>query len=169
MLHVAAKDKASNKEQSIRITSSSGLSKDEVEKMKRDAQEHASEDKKRKEDIETRNHADTLVFQAKKFTTEYAEKLPADVKAKIDSGVSRLEEAIKADNAAEMKSAMEALNQTMSEAGQKMYEAASQQAPPNAQGAPGGGPANGAEPGDGASSSSTDGKKVEDADYEVVK
>ncbi len=171
MLHVSAKDKASNKEQSIRITSSSGLSKEEVEKMKRDATEHASEDKKRKEDIETRNQADSLLFQANKFAKEYEGKLPADVKEKLDSGTSKLDEAIKANNIPEIKSAMDALNQSMSEAGQKMYEAASaQQGQPGAQGPPmdgmGGSEQNG---GGNGESKSTDGKKVEDADFEVVK
>ena len=171
MLHVMAKDKASNKEQSIRITSSSGLSKDEVEKMKHDAQEHASEDKKRKEEIEVRNQADALSLQAKKFVKDYADKLPDDVKSKIDAGASRIDEAIKANNIPEIKAAMEALNQVMSEAGQKMYESASaqqgQQAPPGA--GPQGEPHQngGSQPGGGQSS--TDGKKVEDADFEVVK
>ena len=136
MLHVTAKDKASNKEQSIRITSSSGLSKEEVEKMKRDATEHASEDKKRKEDIETRNQGDALSFQAKKFIKEYEGKLPSDVKEKIDSGVAKLDDAIKVNNIPEIKSSMDALNQVMSEAGQKMYEEAAKQQPP--QGQPGG-------------------------------
>ncbi|HZV12732.1 MAG TPA: Hsp70 family protein, partial [Candidatus Kapabacteria bacterium] len=166
MLHVSAKDKASNKEQSIRITSSSGLSKDEVEKMKHDAQEHASEDKKRKEEIEVKNHADTLSFQAKKFVADYADKLPADVKASVDSGITRLDDAIKASNTSEMQAAMDALNKTMSDAGQKMYESASaQQAQPGAgaqDGPQGGGAA-------GHSNGGDDGKKVEDADFEVVK
>ncbi len=166
MLHVSAKDKASNKEQSIRITSSSGLSKDEVEKMKHDAQEHASEDKKRKEEIEVKNHADTLSFQAKKFVADYADKLPADVKASVDSGITRLDDAIKASNTSEMQAAMDALNKTMSDAGQKMYESASaQQAQPGA-GAQDG-PQNGGAAGH--SNGGDDGKKVEDADFEVVK
>lgn len=164
LLHVAAKDKASGKEQSIRITSSSGLSKDEIEKMKRDAQEHAAEDKKRKEDIETRNAGDSLAFQAKKFVTEYAEKLPPEVKASLDTAVARLEEAVKADNMTEIKDATEALNKIMSDAGSKMYADAGAPPPPQ-DGAP---HDHDNAPKDGAAAGG-DGNRVENADFEVVK
>jgi molecular chaperone DnaK len=83
IMHIAAKDKATAKEQSIKITSSSGLSKDEVEKMKRDATEHAAEDKQKKESVEARNSADSLVFQTKKQIEELKDKISADEKADL--------------------------------------------------------------------------------------
>ncbi len=95
MLHVSAKDKATAKEQSIRITSSSGLSKEEVEKMKREAKEHSSEDKKRKEEIDLRNQADKLTFQTEKQLTEFGEKVSSDLRSKIESANTQLKEAIK--------------------------------------------------------------------------
>ena len=85
MLHVTAKDKATNKEQSIRITSSSGLSKEEVEKMKTDAQAHSAEDKKRREEVDTKNQADNLVFQTRKQMKEFGDKIPSD--SKIESRI----------------------------------------------------------------------------------
>jgi len=163
MLHVMAKDKATSKEQSIRITSSSGLSKDEVEKMKIDAQRHAAEDSKRKEEIELKNQADNLVFSTKKQLKDLGDKLPADVKAKLEAAATALEEAIKANNAADIKAKVEALNTIWNEASAHMYDAAKQQAP---------GAQPGPEPGPGASQQSgagpKDDKKVENADFEVV-
>lgn len=162
MLHVMAKDKATSKEQSIRITSSSGLSKDEVEKMKADAQRHASEDSKRKEEIELKNQADNLVFSTKKQLKDLGDKLPADVKAKLEAAATALEEAIKANIAADIKAKVEALNTIWNEASAHMYDAAKQQAP---------GAQPGPEPGPGAgqqSAGAKDDKKVENADFEVV-
>jgi molecular chaperone DnaK len=164
MLHVMAKDKATNKEQSIRITSSSGLSKEEVEKMKTDAQSHASEDAKRKEEIEIKNQADNLVFSTRKQVKDLGDKMDAGVKSKLESAATALEEAVKANNAADIKSKMEALNAVWNEASTKMYESAKQQAP-GAQAGP--------QPGQGAggqrpSSEKKDDKKVENADFEVV-
>ncbi|MCC6395627.1 MAG: molecular chaperone DnaK, partial [Bacteroidetes bacterium] len=105
ILHVSAKDKATSKEQSIRITSSSGLSKEEVEKMKREAQAHASDDKKRREEIDVKNQADNLTFQTDKQLKEFGDKISADVRAKVESANTRLKDAVKANNAAEIKSA----------------------------------------------------------------
>jgi molecular chaperone DnaK len=172
ILHVSAKDKASNKEQSIRITSSSGLSKEEVEKMKNDAQVHAGEDKKRKEEIETKNQADSLVFQTRKQLTDLGDKLPADMKAKVETATTALEEAIKANNAADIKAKVDALNNVWNEASTKMYDAVkNQQAPPS--GGPQGNPfAGGAQPGGEQQAppqgGGDGGKKVENADFEVV-
>ncbi|MCX6138475.1 MAG: molecular chaperone DnaK [Ignavibacteriales bacterium] len=163
MLHVMAKDKATNKEQSIRITSSSGLSKDEVEKMKADAQRHAAEDTKRKEDIEAKNHADNLVFSTKKQLKELGDKIPADVKSKLEAAAAALEESIKANVVADIKAKMEALNAIWNDASTHMYEAAKQ---------PGTGPQqSGPEPGSSTGQQSAGGKddkKVENADFEVV-
>jgi molecular chaperone DnaK len=170
MLHVSAKDKATSKEQSIRITSSSGLSKEEVEKMKSDATAHASEDKKRKEEIETKNQADNLVFQTRKQLKDMADKMPDDTKAKIESAANALEEAIKTNNASEIKVKMEALNNTWNEASSKMYESVKNQ--PGAGGAQQG-PFAGEQPSgeqqqQSPPSSDQGGKKVENADFEVV-
>jgi molecular chaperone DnaK len=168
MLHVSAKDKATSKEQSIRITSSSGLSKEEVEKMKNDAQAHSSEDKKRKEEIEVKNQADNLVFQTRKQLKDLADKMPADTKAKVESAANALEEAIKTNNAVEIKAKMETLNTAWNEASSKMYESAKSQ--PGA-----GGPQQGPEQPGGEQqqqqappSGDQGGKKVENADFEVV-
>ncbi len=154
ILHVSAKDKATNKEQSIRITSSSGLEKDEIERMKREAQQHAAEDKKRKEEVELRNQADTLVFQTRKQLEEFKDQLDAATKERLEAEAKRLEDAIKTGVAADIKSAMDQLNKTWNEASTKMYQNASQQPGPDA-GAQGG-----------ASSQSEPG--AQDADFEVV-
>jgi molecular chaperone DnaK len=159
ILHVSAKDKATNKEQSIRITSSSGLSKDEVEKMKSDAQAHASEDKKRKEEVETKNQADSLVFQTRKQMTELGDKLPAEAKGRLETATNELEAAVKSGNLADIKAKTEALNAVWNEASSKMYESARGQQPP-----PGAGPQQGPQGGQGGEG----GKKVENADFEVV-
>ncbi len=155
ILHVKAVDKATNKEQSIRITSSSGLSKEEVEKMKKEAEAHAAEDRKRKEEIETRNQADTLVFQTKKQLEEFKDKISADLKSRIEMQVGKLEEAIKGGNITDIKTEMEALNKAWNEAATQMYQQAQTSEPGQA------GAQAGPEAGNG-------GKNVEDADFEVV-
>jgi len=161
MLHVSAKDKATAKEQSIRITSSSGLSKDEVEKMKRDAQAHMAEDKKRKEEIDLKNQADNLVFQTEKQLKEWGEKINAETKAKIENAKEKLKEAIKSNTPGDLKAAIEGLNEVWNEASTQMY----QQATAAGGGASGSGPQQG--PAAGATGPKEE-KKVEDAQYEVV-
>ena len=165
MLHVLAKDKATNKEQSIRITSSSGLSKEEVEKMKKDAQAHSAEDAKRKEEIELKNQADNLVFSTRKQVKDLGEKMDAETKTKLESAATALEDAIKANNAADIKAKMEALNAIWNEASTKMYEAAKQAGP---QPAPKRVRNKVPDPGQQTSSEKKDDKKVENADFEVV-
>jgi len=163
ILHVSAKDKATNKEQSIRITSSSGLTKEEIEKMKTDAQSHATEDKKRKEEIETKNQADNLVFQTRKQLKEFGDKIPSDVKGRVEGGANALEEAIKRGSHSEIKAKMESLNNAWNEASTRMYESAKgAQASAGAQGPSAG------QPGGEQQQGGDKGKKVEDADYEVV-
>jgi len=157
MLHVSARDKATGKEQSIRITSSSGLTKEEVEKMKSDAQAHVSDDKKRKEEVELRNQADQIVFQTEKQLKEFGEKISADLKTKIETGREKVQEALKSGNPSSIKSALDELNAAWNEASSQMYQQASTGS--EQQGA-------GTEESGGASKS--DDKKVEDADYEVV-
>jgi len=160
ILHVAAKDKATNKEQSIRITSSSGLDKNDVERMKREAQEHAAEDKKRKEEVDTRNQADTLLFQTRKQLEEFKEQLDDSMRSRLEEEAKRLEEAIKNNVAADIKSTMEQLNKTWNEASTQMYQRAQQQQPEGGTGTPNSDA--------GASSSTGQDGSVEDADYEVV-
>ncbi len=153
ILSVTAKDKATSKEQNIRITGSSGLDKNEVEQMKRDAQDHAAEDKKRKEEIELRNQADQLVYSTEKQLKEFDEKLDADTKDRITKAKERLADASK-NNASDIRPAMDALNQLWSEASTKMYQDASatQQQPTD----------------NGGAETGADGNKVEDADFTVV-
>jgi molecular chaperone DnaK len=122
ILHVSAKDKATGKEQSIRITSSSGLSKEEVEKMKKEAQAHAEEDKRKKEQAEIRNNADNLVFSTKKQITEFGDKISADDKQKLEQQANKLEEAIKSNNFDAMKVETENLQKLWSEVSTRMYQ-----------------------------------------------
>ena len=155
ILSVMAKDKATGKEQNIRITGSSGLDKNEVERMKRDAQDHAAEDKKRKEEIELRNQGDQLVYSTEKQLSEFADKLDADTKDNITKAKDRLSDAIK-NNASDIRPAMDALNQLWSEASTKMYQQASAEPQP------------GAATDDAGAGAQADGNKVEDADYTIV-
>jgi molecular chaperone DnaK len=157
ILHVGAKDKATSKEQSIRIESSSGLAKDEVEKMKREAEMHASEDKKRREEIDLRNQADNLVYSTEKQINELGDKLPADAKEKITQAKEKLAQAVKDNNTAEIRPAMDSLNQIWSEASTKMYQdAGAQQPPPNQE-----------QPSQQSNQGGSQGN-VEEADYTVV-
>lgn len=158
ILHVSAKDKGTGKEQSIRITSSSGLSKEEVEKMKADAAAHAAEDRKRKEEIDIKNQADNLVFQTDKQLKEFGDKLSADVKGRIESANNALKEAIKAGNIGTIKAGIDTLNAAWNDASSQMYQQSTAQQP--------GGPQAG--PTQSETASKSDEKKVEDAQYEVV-
>ncbi len=164
MLHVTAKDKATNKEQSIRITSSSGLSKEEVEKMKQDAQSHSAEDRKRREEVDTKNQADTLVFQTRKQMKDFGDKIPAELKSKVEAAADALDAAVKSGSSAELKAKIEALNAAWNEASSAMYQqttAAEQQAGPQAP------PPGSGEAGEGPQKAKN-GKAVEDASFEVV-
>ncbi|MDP4220026.1 MAG: molecular chaperone DnaK [Bacteroidota bacterium] len=156
ILNVSAKDKATAKEQSIRITSSGGLSKDEITKMKSDADAHKAEDIKRKEEVETRNQGDQLVFQSKKQIEELKDKMSPEAQGKVNSAITDLENALKGTDSTAIKTAVESLNRVWSEASSQMYQNAS--APP-----PGGAPP----PQDGAAPNGHDGK-VENAEYTVV-
>jgi len=163
ILHVAAKDKATSKEQSIRITSSSGLSNDEVEKMKQSAKEHAADDKKKKEAVEVKNQADSLVFQTKKQVEELKDKIPADAKSKLEAEIKKLEDAISTNNTDQMKAATESLNKVWNEIASQLYsQAGAAGQPEQPQGAPGEQAAGGDNKGKG------DDKNVQDASYEVV-
>lgn len=158
ILHVSAKDKATGKEQSIKITSSSGLDAAEVEKMKREAKEHAAEDKAKKELIDTKNQAESLIFQTKKQMEELKDKMTPDVKERLESEVKKLEDAVASGQLETMKSALESLNKVWNEAASQLYSQPGAGAPPP--------PQDGPAPGSG----STQDKKpdVQDASYEVV-
>ena len=159
ILHVAAKDKATNKEQSIRITSSSGLTKEEIEKMKTDAQAHSAEDRKRREEVDLKNQADNLVFQTRKQIKEFGDKLSSELRSKVESTADALDNAVKSGNVSDIKSQTEALNNAWTEASTYMYQQATV------------GQAKGAQQQAGPTDSGPKkemGKVVEDADFEVV-
>ncbi len=167
ILNVAAKDKASGKEQSIRIESSSGLTEQEIEKMKKEATAHAAEDKIKKEAIETKNLADTTIYQTEKQMKEMEDKMEAEDKTKLETALGRLKEAQKSENTDEMKSAVEAVNSTWNEIAQKLYaQAGPQPGQPGAEQAQPG--AEQAQAGAGAGEAASEEGKVEDAEYEVV-
>jgi molecular chaperone DnaK len=126
IVKVAAKDLGTGKEQQITITSSSGLNKDEVDRMVKEAASHADEDKKRREEIEARNHADQAVYAAERFVRDNGDKLAAADKQAIESATEDLKKAIESNDANAMRSAMDRLNQAQYKAGESMYRQASQ-------------------------------------------
>ena len=128
ILHVNAKDLGTGKEQKITITASSGLSKDEIEKMKKDAEAHAEEDKLRREEIETRNEADNAVYRTEKMLKDNADKISGDSKSKIEKCVADVKEALKGSDTAAIKSASEKLNEASQAVGAELYKAASEKA-----------------------------------------
>ncbi|MHB8630851.1 MAG: molecular chaperone DnaK [Candidatus Limnocylindria bacterium] len=123
IVNVRAKDKAMGKEQHVTITASSGLAKDEVEKLVRDAQSHAEEDRRNRERIETRNEADNLAYQSEKALRDAGDKVPADVKTAVEEQVAAVRDALKTDDAEKIKSAADALRQTSTKIGEAMYKA----------------------------------------------
>ncbi|MDC1067692.1 molecular chaperone DnaK [Candidatus Kapabacteria bacterium] len=157
ILSVAAKDKGTNKEQNIRIESSSGLSKEEIEKMKNEAKSNEEEDKKFKEEVESRNQADALLHSTRKQVTDLGDKLPEDEKTKINEAADRLEKALK-DNKEDIAPAVENLNQIWSAASQNIY------GQPGADGQPNPDPTANA---DGGSEQKSE-PDVEEADFTVV-
>ncbi|MEA2062722.1 MAG: molecular chaperone DnaK [Gemmatimonadota bacterium] len=164
ILHVLAKDKATGKEQKIRIEASSGLGEQEIDNMVKEAESHAAEDKQKKEQAETRNRADQMVYETEKNLGEMGDKLGEDDKAKLQAALDRTKEALKGEDLEEIKSSSEALTQTWSELAQKLYQTqgAEPGAEPGEAGAPGGEAASDAAAGGG------DESQVVDADYEVV-
>jgi len=133
ILNVTAKDVGTGKSQNIRIEASSGLSEQEIERMVQTAKEHEAEDKAQREKIDTHNQADATVFQYEKQLAEYGDKFSPDSKAKVQAGIERVKEALKADNHEEIKASMEALNTLMQQASAEMYQNAQQQAQPGPQ------------------------------------
>src|SRR3989442_68493 len=156
ILHVSAKDKATGKEQKIRIEASSGLADRDIDKMVKDAEAHAAEDKSRREQIERRNRLDTMVYEVEKNSKEWADKLEASLKTRLDAGVEAARKALRSGDADEIARALEELQQAYSAAGASLY-AAARGADPSA--GPQGGPAGAEAPKQ---------ENVVDADYEIV-
>jgi molecular chaperone DnaK len=121
ILHVTAKDKATGKEQKIRIEASSGLSESEIQKMVKDAESHADEDKERREQIDTKNRLDSLTYEVEKNSKEWSDKLSAELKTRLESAVERARKALRGDDLGEIRSAQEELTRVYSEAGQSLY------------------------------------------------
>jgi molecular chaperone DnaK len=164
ILHVAAKDKGTGKEQKIRIEASSGLTDAEIQKMKQEAAANAESDKKEKEKVEKINQADSLVFQTEKQLKEFGDKLSEGNKSAINNGLEKLKEAHKSQDLASIDNAMNALNAAWQAASQEMY--ASSGAGANAQ--PGADPTGGAQ-NNGGPTGAGNGNDVSDVEYEEVK
>jgi molecular chaperone DnaK len=158
ILHVSAQDKATGKEQKIRIEASSGLSDSDIDKMVKDAESHASDDQGRRESIEARNQLDALVYKVEKDSKDWVDKLAEDVKSELDSAVEKGKEALKTGDTDAIKGALEVLNGAYSAAGASLYQAeAAQESTAGEEGA------------DQASAEAADGDDdVVEADYEIV-
>jgi molecular chaperone DnaK len=124
ILNVTATDKASNKKQEIKITGSSGLSKDDIEKMKREAEANAEADKQRRELVDLRNQAEQIVYGTKKTLTDLGDKVPAATRSAVESAISNVEERVKGDDATAIQKSLDALNQAAQELGKISYESA---------------------------------------------
>ncbi|HXL10087.1 MAG TPA: molecular chaperone DnaK [Gemmatimonadales bacterium] len=159
ILHVSAKDKATAKEQKIRIEASSGLGDKDIDKMVKDAEAHAAEDKRRREEIERRNRLDTLVYEVEKNSKEWVEKLDGALKSRLDKSVEGAKQALRSGNADEISRALDELQQAYSAAGASLYAAQRGAGAPGAEPPPGAGPA---EP------AAEQKDNVVDADYEIV-
>jgi len=161
ILHVSAKDRATGKEQKIRIEASSGLNESEIDKMVKDAEAHAGEDKSKKEKIEARNQLDSLIYQVEKDTKDWGDKISSESRSQVDAAVERGKKALKQDDLAELQAAREQLMQAFSAAGQQFYQAqAGEQTAAEADAG-----AAGAEDTAGATAEDED---VVEADYEIV-
>jgi molecular chaperone DnaK len=158
ILHVSAKDRATGKEQSIRIEASSGLDEAEIKKMVKDAESHADEDRKRKEAIEARNRGDALAYEVEKNLKEHAEKIEAATRGKVEDALSKLRETLKGEDTAAITSTTEALQGAWHEAAAQLY----QQTAGAAAGTEAG------EAGPGEPKDKEGGSGAVDADFEVV-
>jgi molecular chaperone DnaK len=127
IVHVAAKDRATGKEQSMTITGQSSLNKDEIDRMVRDAESHAEDDRRRKEEAEVRNNADTLVYQTEKLLREQGDKIAGDEKEKVEAGLQQLKDALGGSDVEAIKSATETLVTASQGFAQRLYEQASQE------------------------------------------
>ncbi len=162
ILNVSAKDKGTGKEIAHRIEKTGGLSKEEIEKMKQDAEAHAAEDKKRREVIDLKNQGESLAYSTEKLLKDNGDKVPADTRGQIESALNQLREALKGDDGASIKKSMDNLNTISHKLAEEMYKAG------GAPGGPQGGPAPEAQSDRGTTAAG--GKKdddVIDAEYEV--
>ena len=166
ILSVSAKDKATGKEQAIRIEASSGLSKEEIDRMKAEAEQNAENDKKERERIDKLNQADSMIFSTENFLNENGDKLPADQRPAIDSALQQLKDAHKNGDIAAIDTAMNNLNQVMQTASQQMYQqaGAAQQGPDMNAGSGFNG-----QQSNGQQTNQTNGDNIQDADFEEVK
>ena len=139
ILSVSAKDKGTGREQKITITASSGLSKDEVQKMTRDAEAHAADDTQKKEAIEARNTADNLVYQAEKVMREHGDKVPADLKQQIEGKIAAVRSAMQGQDTANIRRTVQELTETMQKIGASVYQQQPGAPPPGGQAPPGAG------------------------------
>ena len=157
LIHVTALDKATNKSQDIRIEASSGLTEEEIERMRKEAEANADADKKAKEEADVLNNADQMIFQTEKQLKEFGDKLSADKKAPIETALEALKKAYESKDLDAIKPALDNINEAWKQASEEMYKAqqeAGGQAPPTD---------------DAAASSSSDDDDVEDVDFEEVK
>ena len=163
ILHVSAKDRATTKEQKVRIEASSGLSENEIDGMVKDAESHAAEDEQRRQNVEARNQLDSLVYQVEKDSAEWGDRVSEGTRDRLKQATDRAKEALKGDDTGALNSARDELMQTFSAAGQEMYQSQAQ--------AEGGAPGAGAEePGGGQPGGPPGGEQEEvvEADYEIV-
>jgi molecular chaperone DnaK len=170
ILHVSAKDRATNKEQKIRIEASSGLSEQEIERMVQDAEQHAGEDKQRREEIETRNRLDGMVYEVEKNMKEWEEKLDESARSSLNESLEEARKALKQNDMAEIRSAQEKLQAAYSAAGAQIYQAQQAEAPGADAGFTGGATAGAGFEDDATASAGgtpTD-EDVVEADYEIV-
>ena len=163
IVHVSAKDLGTQKEQSIKITASSGLSKDEIDKMVKDAQSHTEEDKKRRRLAEARNQADTMIYTTEKNLAEHGDKIGEDEKAKITDAIAATRKAMEGDDPAAVESAVQALTTASHKLAEEMYKKASGTGGADASAGAGAGPDGGQGNGGGKSD-----EKVVDAEFEEV-
>ena len=159
ILHVSAKDKATGKEQKIRIEASSGLADSDIDKMVKDAEAHATDDRARREAIEARNQLDGLVYKVEKDSKEWVDKLPADAKSRLDSALEAGKAALRTGEADGIKTALEELNAAYSAAGAAMYQSQAAEAGPSGEPSP---------QADGTTAETPAEGDVVEADYEIV-
>ena len=135
ILNVSARDKGTGREQKITITASSGLSEEEIERMKQEAEVHAAEDQKRKEEIEARNIADNLVYQAEKLMREQGDAVPAELKEQVEGKIAAVRSALQGSDIDYLRGTVEELSQALQQVGAAVYQQAGP--PPGAEGQPG--------------------------------
>ncbi len=167
IVHVSAKDMGTGKEQHIQITSSSGLSKEEIDKMVKDAEANAADDKKKREAVDAKNEGDSLVYQTEKSLKEMGDKISAADKGNIESAMNALKEALKGDNTEDIKAKTEALKQASYKIAEEMYKAQAAAGQAGAGAGPQGNAGGSADAGGSSSSSGFDKGSADDVEYEV--